>query len=166
DSDKIVFICGEEVSAFKTLVMLEREWDAFEGKIVKKREDVAKAIIHLSLLAQILGLGDLHAENVGFKESTFSIVVVDFRMAFIDSSVAFEGINSPKTLSLVNELKRNLRRFFDIVKEMTFEEQLEIGKQWIVQSEINSKLDVAFAELEKEKNVFNRAGLGTEIVKD
>lgn len=53
---------------------------------------------------------------------------------------------------------------------MTFEEQLKIGKECIVQWEISLKLDVAFAKLDEEKKVFNRADLlfakGTETLKE
>lgn len=91
--------------------------DSLERKIVKKKEEIARTIIQLSLLAQILGLGDLNVENIGFNESTFSLYIVDFRVGFIDNSVAFEGINRPKTaMSLVAQLKMNLGRFLDLVK--------------------------------------------------
>jgi hypothetical protein len=95
--------------------------DAFERKTVKKKEEINRAIIQLSLLAQILGLGDLNAENIGFKENTASLYIVDFHTGFIDSSVGFEGINRPKTaMSLVAELKMNLGRWSDLVKVRIF----------------------------------------------
>ncbi|ULT99750.1 hypothetical protein L3Y34_000796 [Caenorhabditis briggsae] len=170
-SNKIVYICGEEVSGFRTLAMLEKEWDNYECKIVKQKEEISKAIIQISLLAQILGLGDLNAENIGFIENTSSLYIVDFRTEFIDSSIGFEEINRPKTaLSLVAQLKMNLRRFLDLVKGMTYEEQLSIGKEFIVQSGISLKLDVALAKLDEDKEVFRRSDLlfnkGTEALKE
>ncbi|CAI4226058.1 unnamed protein product [Auanema sp. JU1783] len=170
-SSKIVYICSEEVPGFRTLAMLEKEWDNFERKIVKQKEEISKAIIQISLLAQILGLDDLNAENIGFIENTFSLYIVDFRTGFIDSSIGFEDINRPKTtLSLVAQLRMNLGRFLELVKGKTYEEQLRIVKEFIVQSGISLKLDVALAKLNEDKEVFRRTDLlfnkGTEALNE
>jgi hypothetical protein len=53
---------------------------------------------------------------------------------------------------------------------MAFEEQLRIGQECIAQWDISSKLEEAFAKLNEEKQVFNRADLlfskGTESLKE
>lgn len=100
-----------------TLVKREEFRTTFERKNVKHREEFAKSLIQLSVLSQILGLGDLNSENVGFDENTAAPYIVDFQTSFIDSSVIFEDINHPKTvMSPVYKLKMNLGQFLELVK--------------------------------------------------
>ncbi|CAI2357310.1 unnamed protein product [Caenorhabditis sp. 36 PRJEB53466] len=170
-SSKVVYLCSEEIAGFTTMAELEKEWESFERKIVKKRDQFAESIIQTSLLVQILGIGDFNLENIGFVDNSTTLFVVDFQIAFIDSSCGFEGIERPKNLlSLVAELRTNLGRFVELVKGMSYDKQLDIAKKFILESRITSKLDIAMAKLDESKETFCRSDLafanGAEVLKD
>ena len=93
----------------------------FEREYSNRREEFAKSIIQMSVLSQILGLGDLNAKHIGFNEKTAAPYIVDFKTKSIDSSVIFEAINFPKNItSLISRLKMNLGSFFDLIKLCIF----------------------------------------------